>query len=123
MTYEPSKELIEQIAEEYWDLELGASEGKFENASVDDEEYFCGLAEDWSNLPTIRKALELYETIPAESKKYCRQRNTNGYILYSCPHLDWSDEEYYCSFSDGIYEYNEGHIKCPDCPRPYKGEE
>ncbi len=62
--HEPSKELIEQIAKEYWDLELGASEGKLENASTDDKEYFCGLAEDWSNLPTIRKALELYENQP-----------------------------------------------------------
>ena len=64
MMYEPSKETIENIAKEYYDFGVGEPEESFKDSSANNKEYFCGLAKDWSNLPTINKALELYENQP-----------------------------------------------------------
>lgn len=62
--YEPSKELIEQIAKEYRDLMFSEMESSSKEPCWDNLGYFCRLSKDICNLPTINKALELYENQP-----------------------------------------------------------
>lgn len=90
--YEPSKELIEQIAEEYWDLELGASEGDYETSSDEDKKYFRGIVKEFIKLPTSSKAFEQMENRPKWQDKpdkegwWCamaKERQCGWYWLYT----------------------------------------
>lgn len=146
MSYEPSKELIEQIAEEYWDLELGASEGDYETSSDEDKKYFRGIVKEFIQLPTSSKAFELYENQPKWQDKpdkegyyaICAKANINSaewHIIYSIDEpvrLYKVDKDTYVQFegeNDLLYRFLDwlGYffvkwLYIPE-PEPYKGEE
>lgn len=90
--YEPSEQIKKQIAAEYWDLDLCKEGGCYESASKICQDYSISIATKWSNLPTIKKALELLETKPQWQDKpdkegwYCvmaKGRQCGWYWLYT----------------------------------------
>lgn len=123
--YEPSEEIKKQIAKENWDLELGNIAEDFKKASKATQGYYMKQANNWSNLPTIKKALELYEMIPDETKKLCRITINDKH--QACPCIDYDSAGAFCSATSTDMEDRDyyGHfwLKCKGCPRPYKGEE
>ena len=62
--YEPSEKIKEQIAKENWSLELGDVAEDFKKSSKATRGYYMKQANDWTTLPTIKKALELLENQP-----------------------------------------------------------
>lgn len=133
--YEPSKELIEQIAEEVYELNKCNLGWEDEIDFVKHHKLSFQNAKNYCKLPTFNKALELYETIPDESKKYCIFVEDSP-APYECP-LFRFEHTYYpkgslyelvtpkCGFSGiGLDSSDMSNIlKCSRCLRPYKGEE
>ncbi|WP_392654673.1 hypothetical protein [Dehalococcoides sp. THU4] len=144
--YEPSKELIEQIAKEYRDLMFSEMESSSKEPCWDNLGYFCRLSKDICNLPTIRKALELYENQPKWQDKpdkegcyaICAKASINSaewHIIYSIDEpvrLYKVDKDTYVQFegeNDLLYRFLDwlGYffvkwLYIPE-PEPYKGEE
>lgn len=140
--YEPSKELIEQIAKAHWQAlrpeQAWGTGGDFEKA-------FMAVAKETVSCPTIRKALELYENQPQWQDKpdktgwYCVMAKgilCGWYWLYppsdavgvvklkGAIHLAAEDEDY--TLSEFLKRYKDcGGIKflyLPE-PEPYKERE
>ncbi|OBW61081.1 MAG: hypothetical protein A9183_02965 [Dehalococcoides mccartyi] len=133
--YKPSEQIKKQIAAEYWDLDLCKEGGCYESASKICQDYSISIATKWSNLPTIKTALELLETKPQWQDKPDKE----GWWWY------WQGDEGFCGTDiyyihesvtgilvcdnfpliDDLRSYNWEGIKwlyIPE-PEPYKGEE
>jgi hypothetical protein len=125
--HEPSKELREQILNEFNRKhrrisEITAPKDAQKEWGIDFRKSAIDYLDPVLDLPTINKALELYEMIPDEMKEYCLGHYT------ICPFLkmvtyDSYDKEYRCCClpNQNFIDAENGYIKFPDCPRPYKG--
>lgn len=132
MIYEPSKELIEQIAKEVWADMKSKAEKPYYPLNLAKPEIIdkcMDFTKDICSYQTIRKALELYEMIPDETINSCRREKveliTNAWT--PCPFyqdtLD-EDDEPYCAYCDESQTGARGcALKLNNCPRPYKGKE
>ncbi|WP_324665033.1 hypothetical protein VLL09_00425 [Dehalococcoides mccartyi] len=111
MQYEPSKELIEQIASECCNAmrERGLVPADWEIITKDSQEEFkqIQVLPYVVNLPTIRKALELYENQP----KWQDKPDKEGWWWY------WQCDEDFCGTD--IYYIHEsvtGILVCDNFP-------
>lgn len=132
MTYEPSKELIEQIAKEHWQALLPEQAwrtgGGFEKA-------FIAVAKETISCPTICKAIELYENQPQWQDKPDKE---GWWWYWQCDEDFCGTDIYYIHESvtgilvcdnfpliDDLRSYSWEGIKwlyIPE-PEPYKGED
>ena len=142
--YKPSEQIKKQIAAEYWDLDLCKEGGCYESASKICQDYSISIATKWSNLPTIKKALELYENQPQWQEKpdkegwYCVMAKgrlcgwdwlyppaNTVYVSKQKGTIHIEAESYDFTLSEFLKRYTYGGIKFLYLPKlePYKERE
>lgn len=145
MTYEPSKELIEQIAEEVYELNKCNLGWEDEIDFVKHHKLSFQNAKNYCKLPTFNKALELYENQPKWQDKPDKEGwygvcvlTNDGKWFWLCPpqepigayrrdgymYIYYEDTEFPLSEFLKRYADYEGikWLYIPE-PEPYKGEE